>query len=361
MRILVVSHPPLAAELGAAQIAVNLAAALAARGHDALAWSPEPLPRPAWARWRGQTREIEAFVQRHGPFDVVDLPAITASARLAAGARLVARSVQPELRYLAMNLRAHLTRRQHQLPRTAVQTLLASAAVRQGWRRASSILCLGSVERQWMQRHFPPLAPRLDAYVVAPAEADRRAFAEVRGSRQPRPRGAGTRFLWIGRWAAHKGVHDLLRFIAERAGGGGGDTFTLAGCGGAPERTVPARLLRDGRVRIVPSFRRDELPGLLAEHDAGLFTSLVEGWGLCLNEMLEAGLTVYATPAGGVQDLAPFWGARLRPFPPPAAAAAAPAGGADPGPPPDLAGYLDHFSWPAIAARYEAAVSRCFR
>jgi glycosyltransferase involved in cell wall biosynthesis len=349
VKILLVSHPPLTAELGAAQIAGNLAAALAARGHSALAWSPEPLARPAWARWREQTRQIEAFVDRNGPFDVVDLPAITISPRLAASARLVARSVQPELRYLAMHLRSRL-RRPHQLPWSVAWTALAGAAVLRGWRCAPVILCLGTLERQWMRRRFPSLAPRLDDYVVAPAEGDQRAFAAVRGSRQPPRRGSGTRFLWIGRWAAHKGVRALLRFIDERARGGDDDSFTVAGCGDAAARSVPARLLRDGRVRIVPAFRRDELPGLLARHDAGLFTSIVEGWGLCLNEMLEAGLTVYATPAGGVQDLAPFWGARLRPFPPPAA-------GADPGPAPDLAAYYDRFSWPAIAARYEATIA----
>jgi glycosyltransferase involved in cell wall biosynthesis len=355
VRILLVSHPPLAAELGAAQLAVNLAAALAARGHSALAWSPEPLARPAWARWREQARAIEVFVDRHGPFDVVDLPAITVSPRLAAGARLVARSVQPELRYLGIHLRTEL-RRPHRLPWSAAWTARAAAAVLRGWRRAPVILCLGSLERQWMRRRFPWLAPRLADYVVAPSAGDRQAFAAVRASRPPRPPGAATRFLWIGRWAAHKGTRALLRFAGERARAGGGDSFTLAGCGDQAARDVPVELLRNGRVRIVPAFRRDELPGLLAEHDAGLFTSTVEGWGLCLNEMLEAGLTVYATPAGGVPDLAPFWGDRLRPFPPPVPGAGH-AAGFGPGKPPDLAAYFDRFSWPAIAARYEATVA----
>jgi hypothetical protein len=141
----------------------------------------------------------------------------------------------------------------------------------------------------------------------------------------------------------------LLRFLGERAARHPDDTFTLAGCGPGAERDLPAHLLREGRVRLVPSFPRSDLPALLAAHDAGLFTSEVEGWGLSLNEMLEAGLTVYATPAGGVADLRPFWGGRLQPFPPPARPV-------ESLPEPDLGAYLSFFSWPEIARRYEEEV-----
>jgi glycosyltransferase involved in cell wall biosynthesis len=94
-------------------------------------------------------------------------------------------------------------------------------------------------------------------------------------------------------------------------------------------------------------FQRAELPGLLAAHDAGLFTSRSEGWGLCLNEMLEAGLPVAATSAGGGEDLRPFWGPRLLPFPPPAEVAAPDLDSAS------LERYLHWSSWEEIARRYE--------
>jgi glycosyltransferase involved in cell wall biosynthesis len=356
MRILLVSHPPLTAELGASQVALNLAAALRARGHDALAWSTEPLPAPArwWNRWRAQRRAIERFVAERGPFDVIDLPAISIGARLAGRARLVARSFQPEQLYFGIDLRSQLRERRHRALLSAAYYGVASLAIHQGWRRASVILCQGKLEYSWMQRRYPHLAPRLRQYVVAPSPADRQELLAVRQARGAAGRGDGTRFLWIGRWAAHKGIDLLLRFVEARAADVPDDVFTVAGCGAAAERDVPADLLRQGRLRIVPSFTRRELPALLAGHDAGLFTSIVEGWGLCLNEMLESGLTVYATPAGGVRDLEPFWGSRLRPFPPPAAApAAAPdTGGAGE----DLAAYLAHFSWPEIARRYAEEV-----
>jgi glycosyltransferase involved in cell wall biosynthesis len=346
MKLLLVSHPPLAPESGAAQITLNLAAALGARGHDVQTWSPEPLSPPAswWDRWRRQRRAIERFVDAEGPFDAIDLPAVTVSPRLARAGHIIARSLQPELQYFACDLGAQLRRPSLRLPAHALYDAGAAAAFLRGCRRAPVILCLGSLERAWMARRFPRWTPRLRHYVVAPSPAERQALAAVRTER--RPAGPGTRFLWIGRWAAHRGTGTLLRFLAARAASHPDDSFTVAGCGEEAEREMPAGLLRAGRLRLVPAFPRRELPALLAAHDAGLFTSRVEGWGLSLNEMLEAGLTVYATPAGGAADLQPYWRGRLLPFPPPPVQ--------EPEPEPDLGPYFADFSWPEIARRYEA-------
>jgi glycosyltransferase involved in cell wall biosynthesis len=355
MRILLVSHAPLTAELGAAQIALSLGAALRDRGHEAAVWSPDPLPPGTrwWNARRRMTRAIEEHAAAQGPFDVIDSPALSASRGLARSGCLVVRSIQPELLYLFADVRADLTRRLVPSPRSVANALLGvgrAAAILGGWRRARRIVCLGSWEQAWMSRRFPRWSGKLGFYVCATSPAESRAFAEVRARRRPRPREEGTRFLWIGRWSAHKGTRRLVRFVAERAAARPRDRFTLAGCGPAPERDLPAEWIGSGLVRIVPSYRRPELPGLLAAHDAGLFTSSVEGWGLSLNEMLESGLTVYATPAGGVRDLQPFWGPRLRPFPPPLDAPE-PAG-----PEPDLEDYFSRFSWPEIARRYEEEI-----
>ena len=352
MRILVVSHPPLVAELGAAQTALRLAAALRERGHDAAAWSPEPLPPDTrwWNLRARQTRALERHVAGHGPFDVIDTPVTTASAALARAGRLVVRSIQPELPYLRCAILADL-----RVPTPGAVARSAMAAARAlpilaGWSRAAKILCLGSHERDWMRRRFPAWSGKLGVYVCAPSADEQSAFAEVRRKRPNHPPGPDLRFLWIGRWTAHKGTRRLLGFLAERLPAFPADTVTLAGCGPAAERDVPADWLRAGRVRLVPSFRRAELPELLAAHDAGLFTSAVEGWGQSLNEMLEAGLTVFATRAGAVDDLRPYFPESLRPFPPPEHV--------EPAPREDLAanGYFERFSWPEIARRYEEDV-----
>jgi glycosyltransferase involved in cell wall biosynthesis len=352
MRILLVSHPPLSAELGAAQVALNLAAALRDRGHDAEAWSPEPLPADTrwWNLWRRQTAGIERFAASHGPFDVIETPAISASARLARCGRVVVRSVQPELRYLFLDLRSDVAHRPS--PRALANAALGlprAAAIVGGWRRASLILCQGTLELAWMRRRFPSWAGKLGLYVSPLPPGDQAPLAEVR-RRRGRPAGPGVRFLWMGRWSAQKGIGRLLRFLRERLETHPRDSFTLAGCGPTAARGLPPEWLRSGRVRTVPSFPRAELPALLAAHDAGLFTSAVEGWGLSLTEMLESGLTVFATEAGAVADLRPYFPASLRPFPPPAEIAAAPLE--------DLegSGYRALFSWSAVARSWEEQV-----
>jgi glycosyltransferase involved in cell wall biosynthesis len=353
MRILLVSHPPLSAELGAPQVALNLAAALRDRGHDALAWSPSPLPPDTrgWNLWLRQARAIEEFVESHGPFDVIETPAITASRRLARHGRIVIRSVQPELRYLALDIRADLAYRIS--PRSLVNAALGlprTAAILEGWRRAALILCQGSDELVWMRRRFPCWARKLGLYVCALPAGESAALAAVRKNRRTDPAAAQVRFLWIGRWSAQKGIGRLIGFFRRRLISHPGDTLTLAGTGPAAERDLPPEWLVSGQVRIVPSFGRRELPELLAGHDAGLFTSAVEGWGLTLCEMLESGLTVFATEAGAVIDLRPYFPATLCTFPPPDLVT--------PSPLEDLeaTGYRERFSWPAIARSWEEQV-----
>ncbi|HEV3459562.1 MAG TPA: glycosyltransferase [Thermoanaerobaculia bacterium] len=344
------SHPPLSAELGAAQVALNLAEALRGRGHDARAWSPEPLPPDTrwWNLWLRQRRIIERHAAAAGPFDLIDTPALSASRELARHGPLLARSVQPELRYLWLNVRADLG--QHPSPRAAAHAVSGAhraAAIVSGWRRARAILCMGSHELAWMRRRFPHWSAKLGCYLYAPQAEERAVLARVRRARQSAAApGPGQRFLWIGRWTAHKGTAGLLRWLRERLAASPEDVVTLAGCGPVERELVPA-WLRSGQVRVVPAFKRAELPALLAAHTVGLFTSEVEGWGISLNEMLESGMIVFATDAGAVGDLRPFFPVSLRPFPPPATIIGGPLEDLD------ANGYNQRFSWPEIALAYE--------
>ena len=360
MKILVVSHPPLVAELGASQVALQLAAGLRALGHDARAWSPSPLP--ADTRWWNislrQRRAMERYAAAHGPFDVIDTPAISASPRLARCGRLVVRSVQPELLDLFHGVQEDLRHRAVPSPRALAHAALSvplAGAILAGWRRAGAVFALGSRELAWMRRRFPGWAAKTGSYVNAPPAAEQEAFARVRRQRQAAREHAGppaaVRFLWIGRWAPHKGTRRLLSFCGQRLAACPADSVTVAGCGPAAEREIPAEWLRAGRVRLLPSFARSELPGILAAHDAGLFTSTVEGWGLNLNEMLESGLPVYATEAGAVDDLRPYFPSSLRLFPPPERI--------EPAALEDLEanGYLRRFEWTEIARDYERQVA----
>jgi glycosyltransferase involved in cell wall biosynthesis len=144
----------------------------------------------------------------------------------------------------------------------------------------------------------------------------------------------------------------LLQFIERWTAHRPQDSFTIAGCGPDAERDCPVELVRSGVIEIIPTYRRSDLGAILAEHDIGLFTSKVEGWGLSLNEMLEAGLPVFATQAGGTEDLLTFVGERLQTFPPTMESILG-ALGADV----LFDNYYREFSWKKIAERYAECIS----
>jgi glycosyltransferase involved in cell wall biosynthesis len=353
-RVLIVSYGPLRAELGASQVALNLADALSARGHEVVPWSPAPVPPGVrwWQDWSWRRRQLEDYLDAAPAFDVVDVPALAIGRRVARHAPVVARSVQPALLYSLVDARAALRQAASSPLITAAhlaQNARLSAMVVGGWRRASLILCLGTAELEWMRRRLPWTRPRLTHYVNTVGREEQAELSRVRRARR-RPPGPGLRFLWIGRWATHKGTARLVRFLLQRTAARPRDSFTIAGAGAGVRESLPASLRDHDRVRIVPHFSRAELTGLLSSHDAGLFTSEAEGWGLSLNEMLEAGMPVFATAVGGVRDLKPYFPETLLPFPPPL----------DFDPPAcreaGLDGYYRHFTWEAIAERYEADV-----
>jgi glycosyltransferase involved in cell wall biosynthesis len=351
MRILFVVLSPLRAELGAAQMASNLADALRAQGIDAVVWSPQPVPReiPWWRSLAWIRNCIAEFVERNGPFDCVDVPPVAVSRRLARAGRVIARTVQPDLAYLWAELR-YGTRVRTVGPvdwmATAVYDLYVAALVVLGWMRARRVLCLGRWEFDRMRNWLPWWRAKLATYVNAVANDERVALVDLRSKRAPRA-DRGARFLWIGRWGAQKGADRLLEFIRSDIDPSSGDRVTIAGCGEGIERWIPTELLGTGAVRIVPSYDRRGLIGLLAEHDAGLFTSRVEGWGLTLQEMLESGMPVYATKVGAAVDLKQEFPQLIRPFPPPA-----PPRAMAPETTSLSAAYIARYSWAAIAKAY---------
>ena len=353
-RVLIACPAPLQPEYGAAQMALNLAGALRARGHHVDLWSPAP--GPWWSRHRRMRHELDAYLVAHERYDVIDAPSYLVTAAAARSATVVARSVQPDAHYLFAEWLHELRRaaRPNAGWRAVLRILARSIAyaaydlwwiclMLRGWMRARYVLSLGSLEHEWMRRRLPMLRAKLHWYVNALAPAEQERLREVHRTRHPRD--GSTRFLWIGRWSAHKGTERLLRFLEARAVTHPGDRVTIAGCGTIPDVDA-SRLASIPTVRVVPRFKRDALYEMLASHDAGLFTSEVEGWGLVLNEMIESGLPVYAVASGGVPDLRRY-GADIRHFPPrdePIAPAT-----------PPRADYFRDCSWAAIAASYDRA------
>jgi len=316
LRILVVTHSPLSKEFGAGQMAINLAEAFKVRGNDVILWSPYPMPN--LTRWWQSLQsfqlmrsKLDEFLKDQNHFNVIDCPSFLITKKVAQSTSLViARSVQPDILYIMSNLfdsNNNFLKGMLLFPFNCFLGLSTIFLILQGWSRANYILCLGSLEKEWMYKWFPWWKSKLFVYVNALSKEDQFELKKIRLNRKKQQYQEGTKFIWIGRWVPHKGIKKLVEFILQRADSNPHDTFTIAGCKIDAERAFPFELFKSGRLNIIPSFARHEIFLLLADHDVGLFTSNVEGWGLVLNEMLESGMIVFATAAGGTKDLQPFF------------------------------------------------------
>lgn len=354
-RILIASPQPLVATAGAAQTASELIGALRDLGHEVSAWvpprPPASLPGRRHAAWR--SRRLQQDLEG-AAFDWIDVPPVFAS-KLAPGRRVVVRSVQPDWLYYREDLIQSLRRAEIRRLAQLLMGLPDQARAARGLSRGDVILCLGSLELAWLRRTRPRLGRRACAYLIAPPTADRAAIRQERSHRKPKPIDE-TRWLWLGRWTAHKGIETLLAWARTRLRQFPQERLTLAGTGRDLSESDLVGLPRN-QVSIIPAYSREELPRLLGGHDAGLFTSAIEGWGISLNEMLESGLPVFATNAGAVPDLAPHFPRQLLRFPPDSASQATFSNG----PLDSLESYDAVFDWPHIASRYLSQVEGLLR
>lgn len=356
-RILVATHAPALTTFGAGQMALNLADALRRRGHVVDVWCPpvNMQPAPWWQSHRAMRRALGSYLAGEASYDVIDAPPFLIAADSRRGTTVIARSVQPDLRYLWSEWRHFVgTCDVHSAVRHAAEVMARAAyaihvawLTLRGWAGADRILCLGTLELAWMRRAFPWWRGKLQWYVSALGDAERAELLDVRRKRTSP--GTSLRMLWIGRWTAHKGTARLAEFIERWVVARPSDTFTIAGCG-VPRDSRLRRLAQLPQVTILERFERTSLPAVLSSHDVGLFTSDVEGWGLVINEMIEAGMPVYATRTGAVPDVEQH--ARgLRPFPPCPRTIAGGIG--------DVSvddEYHRRFNWDAIARQYEASL-----
>jgi glycosyltransferase involved in cell wall biosynthesis len=79
---------------------------------------------------------------------------------------------------------------------------------------------------------------------------------------------------------------------------------TFLGTGFPPERVLADFGTDfDGRVRVVPSYARSELPKLLRAHHVKMLASVAEGFGVALLEAMACGLAPIVTSATGAAEL----------------------------------------------------------
>lgn len=110
--------------------------------------------------------------------------------------------------------------------------------------------------------------------------------------------GGPLRALYVGSLTQRKG----LSYVFDALDALGPDvTLTVVGSGApAPSAVLDAALARHRHVRVVP---HPQMAAMMRAHDVLLLPSLVEGFGLVINEALAQGLPVIATDRTGAVDL----------------------------------------------------------
>jgi glycosyltransferase involved in cell wall biosynthesis len=109
------------------------------------------------------------------------------------------------------------------------------------------------------------------------------------------------RLVFLGLFAEHKGVGDLLAAFRQVAD----QQASLSFVGNGPlEAELRAAAARDPRIHVVGHVPQEQVPGLLADARCLVLPSVTtrterETWGLVVNEAMHAGLPVVATDAVG--------------------------------------------------------------
>jgi len=329
LRILMVIHTHWSRDLGAPRVQLELAEELRALGHqvdkfsyeDAFPRQTAPHRRPGGfaARLRAYLASNLSFAERAaahvrshaGRFDVIDanqtdLP--YAKERLGFSGLLVARSVGLIPAYDDFERFAAARWPEPRSARQLTRRLLTLAGRRRRLRDvARSFVCadLINVSNSDDLRTVAETMGFGSKVVMFPfglSAARRSAFLAKRQSVADRL--AARTVAFIGAWNSRKGARDWPR-IAERVLARCPRTrFRLLGTGHTPEyvlRDFPPALRQ--AVEVIPEYRSDELPGLLAPVTAGAFPGYLEGFGFAVLELLAAGLPTAAYDAPGPREM----------------------------------------------------------
>jgi glycosyltransferase involved in cell wall biosynthesis len=329
LRILMVIHTPWTRDLGAPRVQLELAEELRALGHRVEKFSYEDaFPRPASRNGHrpgrlGQAlavlRANRSFAARAGAyvaaharrFDVVeahqtDLP--LPKRRLGLGGLLVARSVGLIPVYREFE---RFAARRWPEPASA-RDLAHRALTWPGARRRNR-----DVLPSFRSADLINVSNRDDLRVVAEemgfgdkavmfpfglSRSRAEAFARERATIAERL--AAQTVAFIGTWNSRKGAKDWPEIVARVRRRVPGARFLFLGTGMSEEavrRGFPAA--EQESLAVVPAYRSEELPELLARATVGAFPGYLEGFGFGLLEKLAAGLPTVAYDAPGPREM----------------------------------------------------------
>jgi glycosyltransferase involved in cell wall biosynthesis len=174
------------------------------------------------------------------------------------------------------------------------------------WEVAESIrssdrtILLNQGDRQFVETELKVPPERLS---VLPLPLPLGFFGPANRAVPDREGATRVKIIFVGSWAARKGVDYLATALTQALSRGVVLDLTLAGTGlGEVEvlESLPPALRR--MTKVIPAIENASIPDLLDAHDVFVLPSLSEGASVALSEAMARGLAVIATPVGAAVD-----------------------------------------------------------
>ncbi len=306
MKILLVGDYPNDSRLGSAKVFFKLSEEYRALGHecdilfsDDLAGGPKSRHlRQALAPWAA-AHAIAAHFRERGPSDVVDIASAEGSIfglkhRLGAYKETVFISRSNGLEHL--NYRRMLDDHREGLIRKPWTRRLWYPAVRLSQVAASARLADKLIVLNEADRAFAAARgwkSEADIHIV------RHGVSERFLSTPPAITGRGGGLLFCGSWDDVKGVSHLAQAFSMLAARGAKINLTVLG-GGVSEEAIRSRFSAEAQacLTVIPRAPEDEVMRQFQRHDALVFPSTYEGFGMVVVEAMSQLLPVVATSVG---------------------------------------------------------------
>lgn len=303
LRVVRVADVPGLPTAGMSGYMLSSAAELERAGHRIAFWFRDELA--PWVAFGGFRRllvpcliawKVIGAMVRGERYDIVEIHEPLASVYAVLARILGARMPACVVLSFGLEDRSWQARRAHE-QRTPLRsrilvplTLLWPARV--GLRAASAVLVPSSADRDYLLEtlKLPPARVRCAFTGVAPElfEIDRASDSAVR-------------VLFLGTWIERKGTRELVDAWRRVAEARPDARLTLAGVVDGDRAQAQTSELE--RVEVIESVARDELPALLARHDAFVLPSAFEGLPLSMLEAAAAGLPCVVTAVCGNLDV----------------------------------------------------------
>ena len=316
LRILLVSDVPLERELGAGRVQLEAAEEMRRLGHTVATYDSREAfegTRLTFGRLRplAFSTRVRSYVRRHaGDFDVIDALQACApfpKAELDFTGLLVTRSTGLHPLYNAYTTYER-RRWPERIPGSRAGQLLqrwrrhqiVSASAR-SYETTDVIRVLNDDEREYLEARAG-LRARIAQLSEGLPDAHLDALRTAR--LDPEARLASKQVVALGSWCLRKGAADWPTIIARVRELVPGVEFLFLGTSVAAEVVLGelAATSKD-RITVLPNYRSDELPGLLASATVGALPTYVEGYGLGIVEQLAAGIPSIAYDVPGPRTL----------------------------------------------------------